>query len=61
MDLARLHLVDVRGDTEKQAALRVTVTPEELIPRDHPIRVIKKVAGEALKRREPAALAREVR
>jgi hypothetical protein len=31
----------------------VTVTPEELIPRDHPIRVIKKVADEALKRLEP--------
>jgi transposase len=31
----------------------VTVTPEELIPRDHPIRVVKKIADEALKRLEP--------
>jgi transposase len=43
----------MRGDTEKQAALIVAVTPEELIPRDHPIRVIKKVADEALKRLGP--------
>lgn len=51
MDLRR-HVGFMRGDTEKQAALMVTVTPEELIPRDHPIRV-KKVADEALKRLEP--------
>ena len=31
----------------------VTVTPEALIPSDHPIRIIKKVADEALKRLEP--------
>jgi transposase len=53
MGLAGLHLVDMRGDTEKQSALMVTVTPEELIPRDHPIRVIKGVADEALKRLGP--------
>jgi transposase len=43
----------MRGDREKQPALMVMVTPEELIPKDHPIRVIKKVADEALKRLEP--------
>jgi hypothetical protein len=31
----------VRGDVEKQADLIVTVTPEELVPRDHPIRLVK--------------------
>src|SRR6266498_2779819 len=53
MSLGRLHFGFMRGDTEKQPALMVTVTPEELIPRDHPIRVIKRVADEALKRLEP--------
>jgi transposase len=43
----------MRGETEKQGALMVTVTPEELVPADHPIRIIKKVADEALKRLEP--------
>jgi len=31
----------------------VTVVVEELIPRDHPIRIIKKIADEALRRLEP--------
>jgi len=43
----------MRGDTEKQSELVVTVTPEELVPRDHPIRVIKKVADGALRRLGP--------
>ena len=42
-----LHLEGMRGEKEKQAALMVTVTPEELVPADHPIRIIKKVADEA--------------
>src|SRR6266545_1069953 len=53
MSVPRLHFGFMRGDTEKQPALMVTVTPEELIPKDHPIRVIKRVADEALKRLEP--------
>ena len=48
-----LHLEGMRGEKEKQPALMVTVTPEELVPRDHPIRIIKKVADEGLKRLEP--------
>src|SRR5215471_15913792 len=53
MDMRRLHFGFMRGETEKQPALMVTVTPEELVPKDHPIRVIKRVADEALKRLEP--------
>jgi transposase len=53
MAMAGLHLDGMRGEREKQAALMVTVTPEELVPADHPIRIIKKVADEALKRLEP--------
>lgn len=49
----RLHLEGMRGDIESQRDLVVTVTPEELVPRDHPIRVIKKMADEALKRIGP--------
>jgi transposase len=49
----RLHLEGMRGDIESQRDLVVTVTPEELVPRDHPIRVIKKMADEALKRMGP--------
>jgi hypothetical protein len=36
----RLHLGDMRGDIEKQGVLMVMVAPEELIPSDHPIRII---------------------
>lgn len=43
----------MRGDIEKQPELVVTVTPEELVPRDHPIRLVKKVADEALRRLGP--------
>jgi transposase len=48
-----LHFGVMRGETEKQAALMVTVTPEQLVPADHPIRIIKKVADEGLKRLGP--------
>ena len=50
MGIDGLHLGGMRGETEKQAVLMVTVTPEELVPTDHPIRIIKKVTDEALKR-----------
>ena len=43
----------MRGDIEKQPDLIVTVTPEELVPRDHPIRNVKAVADEALRRLGP--------
>lgn len=49
----RPHLEGMRGDIESQRDLVVTVTPEELVPRDHPIRVIKKMADEALKKLGP--------
>jgi len=48
-----LHLGFMRGDNEKQARLMVTVSPEDLVPADHPIRIIKRVADEALQRLEP--------
>lgn len=43
----------MRGIVELQQNLIVTVTPEEVAPRDHPIRVVKKVADEALHRLGP--------
>ncbi len=43
----------MRGDVEKQPDLIVTVSPEDLVPRDHPIRLVKKVADEALRRLGP--------
>ena len=43
----------MRGDNEKQPDLVVTMTPEELVPRDHPIRTVKALADEALRRLEP--------
>ncbi len=43
----------MRGDVEKQPELVVAVTPEELVPRDHPIRLVKKIADEALRRLGP--------
>jgi len=49
----RPHLEGMRGDIESQRDLVVTVTPEELVPRDHPIRVIKRMADEALKKLGP--------
>lgn len=39
----------MRGDVEKQPDLIVTVSPEDVVPRDHPIRLVKKVADEALR------------
>ena len=43
----------MRGDIEKQPDLIVTVSPEDLVPPDHPIRNVKKVADEALRRLGP--------
>jgi hypothetical protein len=43
----------VREDIEKQPDLIVTVTLEDLVPRDHPIRHVKKGADEALRRLGP--------
>lgn len=43
----------MRGDSEKQPDLVVTMTPDELVPRDHPIRKVKALADAALRRLEP--------
>ncbi len=43
----------MRGDIEEQHDLVVTVTPEELVPREHPIRVVKKIADEVLREMKP--------
>jgi len=43
----------VRGEKEEQPDLMMTVVPEELIARDHPIRTIKRIADLALRRLEP--------
>jgi len=53
MAMVGLHFEGMRGEREKQPALMVTVTPEELVPADHPIRIIRRVSDEALKRLEP--------
>src|SRR6266705_5480697 len=37
----------MRGNVEKQAAV-VMVNPEAMVPRDHPIRIIKKIVDEVL-------------
>ncbi len=42
MAMTGLHFEGMRGEREQQPALMVTVTPEELVPADHPIRIIKK-------------------
>jgi transposase/IS5 family transposase len=43
----------VRGESEEQPELMVVVVVEELIPEDHPIRRIKRIADEALGRLKP--------
>jgi len=42
-------LGDVRGDVEKQPALMLKVSTEELFPRDNPIRSVKRAAHEAFR------------
>ncbi len=45
-------LVDMRGSVENQSAV-VMVNPETMIPSEHPIRVVKKIADEVLDRMAP--------
>ncbi len=47
---SRPKLEAMRGESEKQAPLLVTVNLEEAIPSDHPIRSIKRLAEAALAR-----------
>ena len=39
----------MRGEEKKQASMLCLVSPEDRVPRDHPLRGIKKLADEALK------------
>lgn len=43
----------MRGEREQQQAMMFVVCPEEMIPKDHPIRAIKKLADFELKRLSP--------
>jgi transposase len=43
----------VRGKVEGQPELMVTVVLEELVPAEHPIRTVKRIADEALRRLRP--------
>lgn len=46
-------LLDVRGDIEEQPDLIVTASPSDLVPPDHPIQKVKRVADEGLRRLGP--------
>ena len=41
----------MRGEQEQQQVMMFVVSPEDMIPKDHPIRIIKKLADLELKRR----------
>jgi transposase len=43
----------MRGRTEEQTSMLMLVSPESRIPKDHPIRRIKKLADEALREMSP--------
>jgi transposase len=43
------HVEFMRGEIEQQHDLVVTITPEELVAGDHPIRGVKKIADEVLR------------
>ena len=43
----------MRGEQEQQQVMMFVVCPEEMIPKDHPIRIIKKLADLELKRLSP--------
>jgi len=43
----------MRGEREQQQVMMFVVCPEEMIPKDHPIRAIKKMADLELKRLSP--------
>jgi transposase len=43
----------MRGEQEQQQVMMFVVCPEEMIPKDHPIRTIKKLADFELKRLSP--------
>lgn len=43
----------MRGEQKKQSSMLVLMSPEEMVPRDHPARRIKKLADEALRELSP--------
>jgi transposase len=43
----------MRGDTNRQAAIMLAVTPDHLVPKDHPIRKIKPIVDGALAELSP--------
>jgi transposase len=43
----------MRGTTDQQSVMLTTLTPDQLVPRDHPIREIKKIVDGALIRLSP--------
>ncbi len=43
----------MRGDAERQAFMLTTITPDHLVPDDHPIRKIKPIVEEALSALSP--------
>ena len=44
----------MRGDADRQALVFSALTPEQLVPQDHPIRAIKPIVGRALQAISPA-------
>jgi transposase len=45
--------VPMRGDAEHQGAMLLAITPDQLVPQDHPIRRIKPIVDQALARLSP--------
>ena len=43
----------MRGDTDRQAEIMLALTPDQLVPEDHPIRRIKPIAEAVLARLSP--------
>lgn len=43
----------MRGEREQQQVMMFVISPEDMIPKDHPIRLIKKLADLELKRLSP--------
>ncbi len=45
--------VIIRGKPEKQITMLSALTPDQLVPQDHPIRQIKPIVDQALKELSP--------
>ena len=55
---ARGHIVFMRGEVDLQAKIFAYVSLEERVPADHPLRLIRAMADEAIARLEPEISAR---